>query len=42
MFDQVVAGATEHLAADDPFRRSAVRQRRGYWLLGKFSGLGRK
>ena len=42
MFDQVVAGAVEHLEPDDPFRRSAVRQRRGYWLLGKFSGLGRK
>jgi tetratricopeptide (TPR) repeat protein len=41
MFDQVVAGAIEHLEPDDPFRRSAVRQRRGYWLLGKFSGLGR-
>lgn len=39
MFDQVVAGAVEHLEPDDPFRRSAVRQRRGYWLLGKF---GRK
>ena len=37
MFDQVVAGAVEHLEPDDPFRRSAVRQRRGYWLLGKFS-----
>jgi tetratricopeptide (TPR) repeat protein len=42
MFDQVVAGAVEHLEPDDPFRRSAVRQRRGYWLLGKFSGFGRK
>ena len=42
MFDQVVAGAVEHLEPDDPFRRSAVRQRRGYSLLGKFSGLGRK
>ena len=42
MFDQVVAGAVEHLEPDDPFRRSAVRQRRGYWLLGKFSGRGRK
>ncbi len=42
MFDQVVAGAIEHLEPDDPFRRSAVRQRRGYWLLGKFSRLGRK
>ncbi len=42
MFDQVVAGAVEHLEPDDPFRQSAVRQRRGYWLLGKFSGLGRK
>ena len=29
MFDQVVAGAVEHLEPDDPFRRSAVRQRRG-------------
>ncbi len=42
MFDQVVAGAVEHLEPDDPFRRSAVRQRRAYWFLGKFSGLGRK
>jgi tetratricopeptide (TPR) repeat protein len=42
MFDQVVAGAVEHLEPDDPFRRSAVRQRRAYSLLGKFSGLGRK
>jgi len=42
MFDQVVAGAVEHLEPDDPFRRSAVRQRRGYWLLGKFSGFGRR
>ena len=41
MFDEVVAGAIEHLEPDDPFRRSAVRQRRGYWILGKFSGLGR-
>lgn len=41
MFDQVVAGAVEHLEPDDPFRKSAVRQRRGYWLLGKFSGFGR-
>ena len=38
MFDEVVAGATEHLDPDDPLRRSAVRQRRGYWLVGKFSG----
>ena len=30
MFDQVVAGAVEHLEPDDPFRRSAMRQRRGY------------
>ena len=42
MFDQVVAGAEEHLEPDDPFRRSAVRQRRGYWLLGKFSRRGGK
>lgn len=42
MFDQVVAGAVEHLEPDDPFRRRAVRQRRGYWLLGKFSRFGRK
>jgi tetratricopeptide (TPR) repeat protein len=42
LFDEVVAGATAHLEPDDPFRRSAVRQRRGYWLLGKFSGRGRK
>jgi tetratricopeptide (TPR) repeat protein len=42
MFDQVVAGAVEHLEPDDPFRRSALRQRRAYWLLGKFSGVGRR
>jgi len=42
LFDEVVAGATVHLQPDDPFRRSAVRQRRGYWLIGKFSGRGRK
>src|ERR1700722_8053856 len=42
LFDEVVAGAVAHLEPDDPFRRSAVRQRRGYWLLGKFSGRGRK
>jgi tetratricopeptide (TPR) repeat protein len=42
LFDEVVAGAVAHLAPDDPLRRSAVRQRRGYWLLGKFSGRGRK
>jgi tetratricopeptide (TPR) repeat protein len=41
MFDQVVAGAVEQLEPNDPFRRSAVRQRRGYWLLGKFSKFGR-
>ena len=41
MFDEVVAGATEHLEPDDPLRRSAVRQRRGYWLVGKFSRKGR-
>jgi tetratricopeptide (TPR) repeat protein len=42
LFDEVVAGAVEHLEPDDPLRRSAVRQRRGYWLLGKFSGRARK
>jgi tetratricopeptide (TPR) repeat protein len=42
MFDQVVAGAVDRLDPDDPFRRSAVRQRRGYWLLGKFSSLSRQ
>jgi tetratricopeptide (TPR) repeat protein len=42
LFDGVVAGATEHLEPDDPFRRSALRQRRGYWLLGKVSRRGRK
>jgi tetratricopeptide (TPR) repeat protein len=42
LFDEVVAGAVEHLEPDDPLRRSAVRQRRGYWLLGKVSGRGRK
>jgi tetratricopeptide (TPR) repeat protein len=38
MFDEVVTGAEAHLQPNDPFRRSAVRQRRGYWILGKFSG----
>ena len=38
MFDEVVDGAKAHLQPDDPFRRSALRQRRGYWILGKFSG----
>jgi len=42
IFDEVVAGALEHLEPDDPFRRSAVRQRRGYWILGRFSGRSRK
>jgi tetratricopeptide (TPR) repeat protein len=42
LFDEVVAGATAHLEPDDPFLRRAVRQRRGYWLIGKFSGRGRK
>jgi tetratricopeptide (TPR) repeat protein len=42
LFDEVVAGALAHLAPDDALRRRAVRQRRGYWLLGKFSGRGRK
>jgi hypothetical protein len=37
MFDQVVQGAREYLDRDDPFRRSAIRQRRAYWLLGKFT-----
>src|SRR5271157_1537342 len=37
MFDEVVAGAIEHLDPDDPLRRSAVRQKRAYRLLGKFS-----
>ncbi len=41
MFDQVVAGAVEHLAPDDPFRRRAVRQQRAYRLLGRFSAFGR-
>ena len=38
MFDEGVDGAKAHLQPDDPFRRSALRQRRGYWILGKFSG----
>ena len=42
VFDQVVAGAIEHLEPDDPFRRSAVRQKRGYWILGKLPGRRRK
>jgi tetratricopeptide (TPR) repeat protein len=42
VFDEVVAGAIEHLEPGDPLRRRAVRQRRGYWLIGKFSGRGRK
>jgi len=37
MFDQVLKGAVEHLDPDDPFRRSAVRQKRAYGLLGKLS-----
>jgi hypothetical protein len=37
MFDEVVAGAIEHLDPDDPLRRSAVRQKRAYRLIGKFS-----
>jgi tetratricopeptide (TPR) repeat protein len=41
MFDQVVAGAVEHLAPDDPFRRRAVRQQRAYRLLGRFSAFRR-
>jgi len=42
LFDEVVAGASAHLEPADPFLRSAVRQRRGYWLLGKVSRRGRK
>jgi tetratricopeptide (TPR) repeat protein len=42
LFDEVVAGAVEHLEPDDPLRRSALRQRRGYWFIGKVSGRGRK
>jgi tetratricopeptide (TPR) repeat protein len=41
IFDQVVGGAVEHLEANDPFRRRAVRQQRAYRILGRFSGLGR-
>jgi len=37
MFDEVVAGAVEHLSPDDPLRKSAVRQRRAYRILGTFS-----
>jgi len=40
VFDQVVAGAIDQLDSDDPFRRSAVRQRRIYRLLGRFPGFG--
>ncbi len=42
MFDQVVTGANEQLDPDDPFRRSAIRQKRAYRLLGRFSGLTKK
>jgi tetratricopeptide (TPR) repeat protein len=41
MFDEVVAGAVEHLDPDDPLRRSAVRQRHVYTLLGRVPS-GRK
>jgi tetratricopeptide (TPR) repeat protein len=41
MFDQVVVGAVEHLAPDDPFRKRAIRQQRGYRILGRFSGFRR-
>jgi hypothetical protein len=37
MFDQVLKGAIEHLDPDDPFRRSALRQKRAYGFLGKVS-----
>jgi tetratricopeptide (TPR) repeat protein len=37
MFDQVVKGAAEHLAPDDPFRRRAMKQKRMYSLVGRFS-----
>jgi tetratricopeptide (TPR) repeat protein len=37
MFDQVLQGSIEHLPADDPLRRSAVRQKRAYWFIGKVS-----
>ena len=37
MFDEVVTGAVRHLEPDDPLRRRAVRQRRAYRLLGRFS-----
>jgi len=42
MFDQVVAGAVEHLDPGDPFRKRAVSQQRGYRILGRFSGFGRR
>ncbi len=42
MFDQVVEGAVAHLDPNDPFRRRAVRQQRGYRIVGRFSGLGRR
>ncbi len=42
MFDQVVTGAEEHLDPDDPLRRAAVRQRRAYRLVGKFSRRARR
>jgi tetratricopeptide (TPR) repeat protein len=37
VFDEVVAGAIEHLDPDDPLRKRAVRQKRAYRLLGTFS-----
>ena len=37
LFDEVVAGATEHLQPDDPFRRSAVRQPVSYTHLSSGS-----
>jgi tetratricopeptide (TPR) repeat protein len=42
MFDEVVAGAVAHLEPDDPFRRSALRQRRAYSLMAKIPRLGRR
>jgi tetratricopeptide (TPR) repeat protein len=41
MFDEVVAGAVLHLDPGDPLRKSAIRQQRGYRLLGWFSRFGR-
>jgi tetratricopeptide (TPR) repeat protein len=42
MFDQVLEGSTRYLEPDDPLRRSALKQRRVYSLLGRFGGRKRR